>query len=153
MTHGRCLSIKMLSRRPKSKLLAGIDVTAFASVMLVLVAMFILPASVVTHPWNGVDLAKVSHATRMPHARREDAMIVSVQRDGKVYFGSDLVSPGQLPALIRQQISRGSEKKLYVRADARARYSSVKVVLDEVPSSGVENIAFLVAQRAPSPPR
>jgi len=80
-------------------------------------------------------------------------MIVSVQRDGKVYFGSDLVSPGQLPALIRQQISRGSEKKLYVRADARARYSSVKVVLDEVPSSGVENIAFLVAQRAPSPPR
>jgi biopolymer transport protein ExbD len=41
-------------------------------------------------------------------------------------------------------VARGAEKKIYIRADERLRYVSVREVLAAVRSAGVEKIAFLV---------
>jgi biopolymer transport protein ExbD len=142
----------MFSSRQSSlqNLICRIDVTAFAAVMFALVAMFLAPAAVVDHRDRiSVDLAHVSSPAPMQSELREDVMEVAVTRDGKVYFGLDQIMIDSLSDRIRQSASQGGERKVYIRADMRARYGAVKQVLDAVQSAGIENIAFLVDQRHP----
>jgi biopolymer transport protein ExbD len=114
--------------------------------MFVLVFAFIFLTATPHHRvW--ADLPKVWHSKSMPGAKREDALTVAILRDGSIYFGKDRSRPGDLPAQIRDQVGRGAEKKVYIRADARVRYQTVLAVLDAVRSAGVEKIAFLVYQR------
>jgi biopolymer transport protein TolR len=89
----------------------------------------------------------VWHPVSMPGARREDALTVDIVRDGSIYFGKGRIRPSDLPSQIRERVDRGAEKKVYIRADARARYVTVREVLDAVHSAGLEKIAFLVYQR------
>jgi len=133
----------MLSNRVNlPKLIYRIDVTAFASVMVVLVFTLLL-AQTTSHP-DGVsaDLPKVGHPLPMRGANREDALVVAIFRDGKVFFGRDLIMPDELPTEIRKAVSRGAERKVYIRADARVHYGTVLQVLDGVRSAGVENVGF-----------
>jgi len=114
--------------------------------MFVLVFAFIF-LTATPHYGVSADLPKVWHPIPMRGANREDALIVSILRDGTIYFGTDKTRPGDLPAQIREGVRRGAEKKIYFRADARVRYQTVLAVLDAVRSAGVEKIAFLVYQR------
>jgi biopolymer transport protein TolR len=140
-------------RHRPNQLICGIDVTAFVSVMLVLVFTFMIGKIFDTfHPGNSVDLAKVSSPVSMRGANREDATIVSIRRDGKLFFRSDLVMPDQLAAKIRESVDHGSERKVYIRADAHAKYEKVAEVLDGVHAAGIEKIGFLVEQRRPHTP-
>lgn len=101
-------------------------------------------------PHNGTayDLAKVKHPISMPSADREDAIKVVITRDGKVFFGPEHINPADLPQKIVDRLKdRGTERKVYIVADMRARWGSVKPVLDGIRSAGVLRIAFLVDQR------
>lgn len=124
-----------------------IDVTALASVILALLAMFLFPAMVITHSRIGAELPKANRPNAMAGALKEDALLVVVQRDGRIFFGSKEILAEHLPAEIRQQLSGGAESKVYIRADARAKYRYVLPVLEAVRSAGVETVGFLVEQR------
>jgi len=87
----------------------------------------------------------------MPHANREDAIIVTIARDGQVFFRSDRVRPELLPDRIRESLRRGSEKEVYIRADGMAKYGWVAEVLYRVRSAGVEKIGFLVYEKGHVP--
>ena len=122
------------------------------AVMIVL--LFIMPGFVViphTPRSASVDLAKVRHAKEAPRANREDAIIVGIQRDGAVYFGNTRVSidptaPGALAPQIRKAVAEGADPRVYVRADARARYGAVKDAIDGIREAGIDRITFLVYQ-------
>jgi biopolymer transport protein ExbD len=96
-------------------------------------------------------LAYVTHPKPMPHARREDAIIISVLRNGSVVISSgehhERVNFSGLADKIRWRVSQGSEPKVYIRADARAKYAWVKDVIDAVHTAGLSDVAFLVTQR------
>jgi biopolymer transport protein ExbD len=92
-------------------------------------------------------LPKLRGAISLPHAMREDAMIVTIMRDGAVFFRNDRVSPECLADAIRKDVESGSEKRVYIRADARALYRTVKQVLDAVQQAGLVNVSFLADQR------
>jgi biopolymer transport protein ExbD/biopolymer transport protein TolR len=84
----------------------------------------------------------------MPGADREDAMVVNVTRDGKVYFSVEQVNPENLSQKIENRLKDQSvERKVYVKADMRARWGTVKQVLDSVRAAGLMRVAFLVDQR------
>jgi len=85
----------------------------------------------------------------MPRAVREDALTVGVTRDGKVYFRNVPISAEDLPDQIREGLRSGAEKKVYFRADARARYGDVKQVLIEIRRAGIENVCFLAGKIQP----
>jgi biopolymer transport protein ExbD len=125
-------------------LISDIDASAFRGILVVL--LFLLMMLTQT-PHHGVsaDLPKVWHPISMPGANREDALIVSILRDGTMYFGK---RPGPATCLHKFEKCgpRGAEKKIYIRADERLRYVSVREVLAAVRSAGVEKIAFLVYQ-------
>jgi len=116
--------------------------------MVVFVVLLIFMTVPTHHNGVSVDLAHVSHPVPMPGALREDAMKVTIRRDGKVYFGSDQINVIDLPAKVLDRLKdRGVERKIYVVADMRARWGTVKMVLDGVRSAGIIRVAFLVDQR------
>jgi biopolymer transport protein TolR len=133
--------------RRSNRLICYINVTGFASVMLVLFYFLLLLQPLQVCVGNSVVLPQMHHAVSMPASNREDAMVIAVMRDGRVFFGTDCIEPWNLPVKIRDRVSRSAERKVYIRADARAKYGAVKDVLDGVRSSGIEKIGFLVEQR------
>ena len=138
-----------------AKLICRIDVTALAGVMFALVAMFLLPARFVHAPNDaahvGVDLAKTSHSRDLQGALREDALLVAVLRDGRIWFDRNQITPERLPSAIRERVSHGSEQKVYIRADRRTKYGTVLEVLSSIRSAGIDNVAFLVNERNSRP--
>jgi hypothetical protein len=80
-----------------------IDTAAFSSILIVL-AMTVLFA-IWTSPrhTSGIDLATVMYPTRMPGASREDALLVTIARDGRAYFGVEQINAVDLPAKIQDR--------------------------------------------------
>jgi biopolymer transport protein TolR len=117
--------------------------------MFVLVYMFMVPAvnELDRHRGVSLDMPKANYPISMRGADREDALMVATMRDDKVFFRTYQVTIEQLPARIRDGASQGAERKVYIRADARAKYGTVKEALDGAHAAGIEEIGFLVDQR------
>jgi biopolymer transport protein TolR len=134
-----------------SKLFSDFNTFQFAGVMAIVMFVLLITLMVQTTPYHhgSVDLPKVSHSVSMPGAQREDCMKVSVTRDGSVYFGSDRVAVADLQQKIAERLKdRGVECKVYIVADMRARWGTLKPVLDGVRSAGILRVGFLVNQRS-----
>ena len=131
------------------KLFCNIDASALAAIgFVLLVVMMIVPSQ--PHHGYGPDLPHVLHPVSMAGADREDAMVISILRDGVVYFGVDRVSPERLPSKILDRLRDHTvEPRVYMRADRRVFYRNAKEVLDGVRLAGIERVAFLVDQRRP----
>ena len=141
-----------------SKLMCNADINSFSFVMA-LVVFTVLACCMTTmgyhYSGSSIDLPRVLHPTSVGGltwgANRHDAMIVAIAKDGGTFFRNKKVPSSVLSEKIRQCVSEGAEPKVYIRADGRARYSSVKAVLDAVRSSGVKDVDFLAYQRRIAP--
>jgi biopolymer transport protein TolR len=138
-------------RKPRSvQRISNIEMSAFAGILVVLLGLFAIPGGITVgvldqHRIIPVDLVKVKRPTSLPHVLREDAVIVSVTRDGSIFFGTDRILPELLTPKIRESISRGAERRIYINADKRANYRDVKKAIDAIRTSGVEQISILAA--------
>ena len=99
-----------------------------------------------------VELPVTSNAIPVPDADQEDAFIVTVTDEGSVYFGIGLTSTAALAERVKGGLSNRTEKKLYIKADARTPYASVARVLDALRTAGVEAPNLLTAQTGSSEP-
>jgi len=140
---GPLVKIRRRFRSSLQLLICRIDMTALAAVLFVLVTAFAVhPVAELT--MDVPDPPKMSHATLMPGALREDMLLVAVTRDGIIWFDRYRTDPTRLAESIRQRVRTGSERKVYIRADSRARYGTVVKALSGVRSAGVAQVAFLV---------
>jgi biopolymer transport protein TolR len=94
-----------------------------------------------------VDLPPTSNAVALPDADQEDALVVTVTRDGSVYLGVNLTSVARLAEEVRNVLSHRSQKTLYIKADARIPYARLVGILDSVRTAGVQGVTLLTAQR------
>jgi len=143
-----------MSRKPRprpSRLLNGIDFWAFLSVELVLLMIFMVSGPSPHANTSPVDLALSEHATPMPGALREDAMLVAVTRDGNIFFGMYQIQSGDLPLAIRDCVRQGSERKVYLKVDARAKYVDAVLAIDQICLAGIQNVGIITSQRQPTP--
>jgi biopolymer transport protein ExbD len=126
--------------------LNGIDFWAFLSIEIVLLIIFM--TYVPPNPYHRatIDLAAVHHARPMPGAIREDALVVTVTRDGNIFFGVRQMHPADLPPAIRNSVLGGAEQKVYLRVDARAKYGDAVLVIDQVREAGIQNIGLITEQ-------
>ena len=130
---------------------ADINVTPLIDVLLVLLIIFMVITPMLQKGVS-VDLAKVNNPEQMPDADKEDALLVAVMRDGKVFFGNDPIPVDQLTNKIKDRIANRVDKRVYLRADARAKYGSVVEVVDNVRAAGVDQLGLLTDQKKNVPP-
>ena len=118
-----------------------IELSGLLAVCVVLLIVFLVSSSPPHHSLP-VDMAVASHAVPMPDAEKEDAITVMIARDGRVYFRNYRTTLDDLPRAIEEAVRDGSERKVYVKADARARYSDVKATIDEIRLAGIREVVF-----------
>ncbi len=129
-----------------------INVTPMVDVMLVLLIIFMVITPMLQKGVS-VDLAKTNNPQAMPDADKEDALLVAITRDGKIFFGSDQVAADQLTRLVKDRLVNRTDKRVFVKADARAKYGNVVDVVDNVRAAGVDDLGLLTEQRkTPAPP-
>ena len=136
-----------LSKRNEgAKVNSDINVTPMVDVMLVLLIIFMVITPMLQHGVS-VELAKVNNPEQMPDADKEDALLVAVMRDGTVYFGSDKLPVDQLTGKVKDRLANKTDKRVYVKADARAKFGAVVEVVDNVRAAGVDQLGLLTDQK------
>ena len=75
----------------KSGSIADINVTPMVDIMLVLLIIFMVITPLLQHGVS-VDLAKTKYPREMREADRDDAIIVAVTRDAKIYLGAEQIT-------------------------------------------------------------
>jgi len=140
-------------RNEGAKVNSNINVTPMVDVMLVLLIIFMVITPML-QKGQSVELAKANNPSPMPDADKDDAVIVAVMRDGKVFLDTTQVTPEDLTQKVKDRVSTRTNKTVFVKADARAKYKGVVEVVDDVRSAGVDQVGLLTEQRqTPTTPK
>ena len=137
-------------RNEGSKVNSNINVTPMVDVMLVLLIIFMVITPMLQKGVS-VDMAKVNSPTPMPDADKEDALLIAVMRDGKTYLGSDQIKVDDLTNKVKDRLANKVDKRVFIRADSRAKYGAVVDVVDNVRSAGVDDVGLLTEQTQANP--
>ena len=144
----------MASKRQLSGPVSDINVTPMADVMLVLLIIFMVVTPMLQKGVS-VDMHKADNPRKMPDADKEDAVVLAVTRDGKIYLGSDAVSIPDITPKVKDRISGKLDKTVYVKSDDRAKYGDVVEVIEAVRAAGVDSLGLLtekIERRTPGAP-
>jgi len=131
------------------------NVIPMADIMLVLLIIFMVVTPMLQKGVQ-VELPTVDNPADMHEADKEDAVLVSVTRDGVIYLGSTKIAKEDLTSRVRDLVTSRVDKTVYVKSDARANYGVVVDVVDEVRAAGVDQLGLLTEKtkdkNAPPPP-
>ena len=121
---------------------SDINVTPLVDVMLVLLIIFMVITPMLQKGVS-VDLARVNNPRSMAAADKEDATVLAITRDGKIYLGADTISLDKITAKVKDRVADKLDKTVYIKSDARAKYGDVVAVVDAVRAAGVDAIGLL----------
>ncbi len=126
---------------------SDINVTPMVDVMLVLLIIFMVITPMLSKGVT-VTMVKTHNPIKMQEADKEDAILIAITRDGKVYLspGNARIQPDQLPAKVKDLQANRAEKTVYIKADARARFASVTEVIDDLRTDGVDQLGLLTEE-------
>jgi len=93
-----------------------------------------------------VDMAQVRNPREMQEADREDAVVIAITRDHRIYLGTDPLPVDQITARVSDLMANKLNKVVYIRSDARAKYGEVVRVVDEVRAAGVDQLGLLTEE-------
>jgi len=121
---------------------ADINVTPMVDVMLVMLIIFMVITPMLSKGVS-VDLVKTKNPIAMADADKEDAILVAVTRDGKVFLGTTPVPAADLPGKVKDLLTDRLDKTCYIKSDSRARYEKVVEVVDNLRSAGVDQLGLI----------
>ena len=126
---------------------ADINVTPMVDVMLVLLIIFMVITPMLTHGVS-VDLVKTKNPVTMQAADKEDAILISITRNGSVFLspGNIKLQPADLPEKIRDLLTNRVDKTVYIKADARSRYEVVEDVVDNLRAGGASELGLITEE-------
>lgn len=137
--------------KPKApEVMPDINVVPMADIMLVLLIIFMVVTPMLQKGFS-VEMAKTENPRDMEDADKEDAVVIAITRDGNIYLGNQQIGSEQIVERVGEQISARLDKTVYVKSDYRARYGRVVEVVDEVRSTGVDQIGLLTEKKETRP--
>jgi biopolymer transport protein ExbD/biopolymer transport protein TolR len=123
-----------------------INVTPMVDVMLVLLIIFMVITPMLQKGVS-VNMAKATNTRDMQDADKEDAVVLAVTRDGKIYLQSNPIRMDEITTAVKDGISTKLDKTVYVRADAGVHYGVVVNVVDNVRAAGVDSLGLETEKR------
>ena len=130
-----------MEKRPSSTI-SSINVTPMVDVMLVLLVIFMVITPMLSKGVS-VDMVRTRNPLAMEAADKEDAVVVAVTRDGRVFLGRGQTSPDELGRIVGDIIENKLDKTVYIKSDARARYERVVDVINILRTEGVDQLGLL----------
>jgi len=134
-----------MAKLPKAPpVVSDINVTPMVDVMLVLLIIFMVITPMLSKGQQ-VNMVKTHNDIKMQEADKEDAVLIAITRDGRAFLspGNALIQPSDIGGKVKDLQTNRSDKTVYVRADARARFSSVTDVIDNLRTAGVDQVGLI----------
>ena len=118
--------------------MAEINVIPLVDVVLVLLVIFMVTAPML---YRGMDinLPKSATNTIKPEAR----VVLTVERDRRVYLDKDLVPLVQLRQRLDALHRKSPEVSVFLRADRDVPYGTVVQVMDSVKKAGIDKLGMV----------
>jgi biopolymer transport protein ExbD/biopolymer transport protein TolR len=117
--------------------LSEINMVPFIDVVLVLLIIFMITAPILQSSIE-VDVPKT-------HANKEIAeqrLVVTIDKNQRIYLGNDPVNIHQLADKIKKQLKHPNDA-IFLRADETVPFGAFAAVIDSLRQSGVSNISIV----------
>jgi biopolymer transport protein ExbD len=134
-----------MAKRSNQEVVSDINVVPMTDIMLVMLIIFMVITPMLSKGVS-VDLVKTRNPISMQEADKEDAIIVAVTRDGRIFLDTTQMQPEQLTQKIQDELTSKLNKTVYLKADARARYERVVEVVNNLRAAGVDNVGLITDQ-------
>ncbi len=133
-----------MEKKKAAEPVSDINVTPMVDVMLVLLIIFMVITPMLSKGVS-VDMVRTNNPIAMQNADKEDAVLIAITRNGGVYLspGNIKLTPDQLPDKVRDLMTNKTDKVVYIKGDARAKYSVIEDVVDNVRAAGVDQIGLI----------
>lgn len=118
--------------------LAEINITPLVDVVLVLLIIFMISVPVLQ---SGIEVAVPK--TRTVKEITEQRLVVTIDRQQRVFLGDQPVNIHDLGRKLRQPGVDDAKKVIYLRADERVPFGAFASVMDAVKQAGITNISIV----------
>jgi biopolymer transport protein TolR len=118
--------------------LSEINVTPFVDVVLVLLIIFMLTAPILQ---SGVEVQVPK--TRTVKEITEERLVLSIDRQQRVYLGNDPININQIPTRLRQKVRDPERQAIYLRADKDVPFGAFAALMDSVKQAGISNVSIV----------
>src|SRR5437667_5793797 len=118
--------------------LSDINVTPLVDVVLVLLIIFMVTAPVLQ---SGVEVNVPK--TRSVKEITEERLVISINKQQRVYLGNDPININQIGAKLRQKIRDPQHQSIFIRADEDVPFGAFATVMDAVKQSGISNVSIV----------
>ncbi len=118
--------------------LSDINVTPLVDVVLVLLIIFMITAPVLQSGIE-VDVPK----TKTVKEITEERVVISIDKQQRVFLGNDPVNINEIGAKLRQKIRDPEHQSIYLRADENVPFGAFATVMDAVKSAGITNVSIV----------
>jgi len=122
----------------RRRFMAEINVIPLVDVVLVLLVIFMVTAPML---YRGLDIKLPTSASNT--IRPEERIVLTIERDQKLYLDKDPVNVAQLERRLRAMKERNADLSVYLRADREVPYGTVVQVMDGVKRSGIEKLGMV----------
>jgi biopolymer transport protein ExbD len=118
-----------------------LDLTPLIDVVLMLVIFFMLTTTFVLSPGVQVDLPQGSSLQKP----RESDAIITITKDGAVYFQDAQVSLETLQAVLQRAKLQQPRVRVVIKADTLVQHGRVVEIMDIAKLVGIERLAIATA--------
>jgi biopolymer transport protein ExbD len=125
----------------KGAAIADINITPFADVCLVLLIIFMVVTPLLQ---KGVPVNLPTARNPEPQAEKESNINISIQSDGKIYYGAKWIPSDVLRESLQEDYARNPARDVYIKGDKRIDFGTVKEVLRVVQSVGFKQVGMVV---------
>jgi biopolymer transport protein TolR len=122
---------------------AEINVTPMADIMLVLLIIFMITTPLMQSGIT-VNLPKAKNPLDAPEADSKDAVVVALNRDGRIYLAKNPISEQEMMEFLVKRFGGGEiNKTIFLKADTAVAYGRVVQIVNQCRRSGVERIGLM----------
>jgi biopolymer transport protein TolR len=119
--------------------ISQINVTPLVDVMLVLLVIFMVTAPIIQ---QGVQV-NLPQARAGAIAGKEEQLVVSVNKNGRIYLNDTQMSPTELGQKLRAIRQLEPDKEVILRADQDVRYGIVMRAIAEIKEAGIQKVGMV----------
>ncbi len=118
--------------------ISDINVTPLVDVVLVLLIIFMVTAPVLQ---SGIEVSVPK--TRTVKEITEERMVISINKQQRVFLGNDPVNINEIKSKLRQRIRDPQNQSVFIRADEDVPFGAFATVMDAVKSAGITNVSIV----------
>jgi biopolymer transport protein TolR len=118
--------------------ISDINVTPLVDVVLVLLIIFMVTAPVLQ---SGIEVNVPK--TRTVKEITEERMVISINKQQRVFLGNDPVNINEIKTRLRQRIRDPQNQSVFIRADEDVPFGAFATVMDAVKGAGITNVSIV----------